>query len=305
MPVTESIGARGGRFGPDGRDRRRRHRAKVALPVHIRGGVGSLDPFQDVGKTIDVSRDGLLVATARAGYSKGQLLEVTIACAGEPTETDTPQRACVIRVTPIPNRLSYALALEYQKSQGAKASAERHPGNLSMVVRVLVVDSDTREAKLARDLLHLEGYEVVHVSSVKKALNVLRTEIPDVLLAAVAEVDEQELCSIMKANIRLQHIPVILLASSAQPTKYSARYQAGATIRIAAPCAPERLQQVMQLVAPPPSGSPYRPDCSAEFHITGFMGSREETLENVHSLPNRIEDVRKQNDVAGRKTRAK
>jgi hypothetical protein len=34
------------RFESDGRDRRRRRRARIALPVHIRGGMGSLEFFK-------------------------------------------------------------------------------------------------------------------------------------------------------------------------------------------------------------------------------------------------------------------
>jgi hypothetical protein len=121
VPLKEPTVAREGRFGPDGRDRRKRHRAQVALPVHIRGGVGSLGPFQDVGKTMDVSRDGLLVMTTRSGYVNGEILEITVPWAGEPKESDTPQRARVVRVTPAQNHRSYALALEYQKVQEVKA----------------------------------------------------------------------------------------------------------------------------------------------------------------------------------------
>jgi len=73
-PNAMEMGDSKGRFGPDGRDRRRRHRARVNLPVHIRGGMGSLDAFDDDGTTIDASLDGLLVATNRGGYRTGQLL---------------------------------------------------------------------------------------------------------------------------------------------------------------------------------------------------------------------------------------
>lgn len=119
LPVTtpEAKASNKGRFGPDGRDRRRRHRAKVAMPVHIRGGAGSAEPFSDSGRTIDVSRDGLLISTKRDGYWDGEIIDVTIACVGEPTETDTWLRARVVRSTRMPNLLSYGLALEYQTSQ--------------------------------------------------------------------------------------------------------------------------------------------------------------------------------------------
>jgi len=87
------------RFGADPSDRRRRRRVKLAMPVHIRGGIGSTDTFEDVGKTIDASRDGLLVATGRRGYWTGQLLEVTLGCDAIPALADRAQKARVVRST--------------------------------------------------------------------------------------------------------------------------------------------------------------------------------------------------------------
>jgi CheY-like chemotaxis protein len=262
--------APGGRFGPEGRDRRRRHRAKVAVPVHIRGGMGSPGAFEDVGTTIDASSDGLLVATMRGGYRNGQVLNVTLACAGEPTAVDLSQRACVVRNVLMPDHLSYAVALEYRKS-GVNAKDEHLSDYLPMVVRVLVVESDPRVASLTRDLLLQDGYRVVHVSTGKDALDVLSAEPPDVLLADVegGEVNGQELCSIMKKNIRLQHIPVILLTHSAQAADYSACHQAGAVICMAMPCLPEKLRQVVRFVAPLLSSQSR--SYNGEVNISGFV----------------------------------
>lgn|GEM_PF-2467216 len=115
-PKAIATGNSNGNFGPDGRDRRRRHRARVTLPVHIRGGMGSLDAFDDDGTTIDASLDGLLVATNRGGYRTGQLLEITIVPAGETAAAVTSQSARVLRSVPMPNHLRYAVALEYVSS---------------------------------------------------------------------------------------------------------------------------------------------------------------------------------------------
>jgi len=259
-----------GRFGPDGRDRRRRHRAKVAVPVHIRGGMDSPEPFEDVGTTIDASSDGLLVATLRGGYWNGQVLKVTLACAGEPTAVDLSQRALVVRNTLMPDHLSYAVALEYRVSEEVNAKDE-HVSSYPMVLRVLIVESDPRVASLTRDLLQEDGYKVVHVSNGKDALDVINAEPPDVLLAEVegGEVNGQELCSIVKKSIRLQHIPVILLTHSAQPADYSACHQAGAVMCMAMPCRPEKLQQVVRFLAPPPSSRPS--SYSGKVNISGFV----------------------------------
>ncbi|MDE3111140.1 MAG: hypothetical protein KGL02_14540, partial [Acidobacteriota bacterium] len=59
-----------------GAERRRRRRAKITAQVHLRA-LNTREPFEEVCTTVDVSRDGLLIAAARAAYWKGQQLSVT------------------------------------------------------------------------------------------------------------------------------------------------------------------------------------------------------------------------------------
>lgn len=255
-PIADA--ATNGRFGPDGRERRRRHRAKITLPVHIRGGMGSPDPFEDDGTTIDASRDGLLVATKRGGYWDGQLIEVAFASVDKPMPLGEFQRSRVVRTVLMPNRLSYALGLEYQKRELVNAENKLVSRCVSTVVRALVVGSDQLAESLTRELFEEEGYEVVLVSNGKKALDLLLTEMPDVLLLEVedGEVNGLELCSIVKKSIRHQHIPIILLTRSAQSADYSACRKAGAVRCVAMPCQPGKLQQVVRLVLSPASLQP-------------------------------------------------
>src|SRR3984957_21333977 len=79
---------------PVGAERRRRRRAKMDVGVHVRGGMGTLAPFEDVGRTIDVSRDGLLLVTSeREAYQLGKILEVTFPFSGSPEAIYMPQKA--------------------------------------------------------------------------------------------------------------------------------------------------------------------------------------------------------------------
>ncbi|MGA2846837.1 MAG: hypothetical protein ABSF68_15605, partial [Candidatus Acidiferrales bacterium] len=57
-------------------ERRHRKRAKISAQVHVRA-VDSPEPFEEVCKSIDVSRDGLLFTATGRGYWKGQILDVT------------------------------------------------------------------------------------------------------------------------------------------------------------------------------------------------------------------------------------
>ena len=80
-----------------GIERRRRKRAKISAQVHVRV-VNSPEPFEEVCKSVDVSRDGLLFTSARAGYWKGQILEVTFPYSTAAGDFNTAQKAEVVRV---------------------------------------------------------------------------------------------------------------------------------------------------------------------------------------------------------------
>src|SRR6202044_4266311 len=79
-------------------ERRRRKRAKISAGVHVRA-VDSPEPFEEVCKSIDVSRDGLLFTAARGGYWKGQVLDIVFPYSSAAAAFNSPQRAEVVRVT--------------------------------------------------------------------------------------------------------------------------------------------------------------------------------------------------------------
>ena len=86
-----------------GPDRRRRKRGMFSVPVQIRGGVGTLEVFEDLVTSLDVSRDGLLLSTARGGYSVGQKLHVSCPYWCAPTAINVPRNAQVVRNVLLPN----------------------------------------------------------------------------------------------------------------------------------------------------------------------------------------------------------
>jgi hypothetical protein len=66
-------------------------RTKMGLHVRIEGGRGTLQAFEDVGKTIDVYRHGVLIATLMSGYwVVGQTLQVTCPFWSTPVAINTP-----------------------------------------------------------------------------------------------------------------------------------------------------------------------------------------------------------------------
>jgi two-component system, chemotaxis family, response regulator PixH len=249
-----------------GADRRNRFRAKMAARVHIRGGVGTLDAFEDLAKTVDVNRDGILLQTSRGGYWVGQMLDVTFPFWTTPTAINAARRARVVRNVLMAD-FRYAVAVQFEQQERREARLLPRVANQ---VKVLGVESDPAMAGTMRSLLEQDGYQVVLVATAQQALEILETDVPDVLLAESegGGVSGRELCAIVKKNLRLQHIPVILLTNSAMPSDYSASHRAGALVCIRKPCEPERLQRAVHLVAPPPG---HRSAYSARSNISAFV----------------------------------
>jgi len=241
-----------------GTDRRRRKRAKITAQVHVRGGLGSVNMFEDLCTSIDVSRDGLLFTTMRKDYWVGQVLDVTFPYSSAATAINTAQRAKIVRMFETKDGKP-AIAVHFEAAANRDAKVPAAAGRVAAQsfapqTMVLAVESDERLAEQIRALLQQDGYHVVIVKNAKQALDVLKTTVPAVILAEFEgeELGGQDLCLIVKKDERLKHIPVILITQAAQPADYSTSHQYGAVVCMAKPFKPERLQHVVRLVAPPP-----------------------------------------------------
>lgn len=243
-------------------ERRRRKRARISAQVHLRA-LNSPERFEEVAKSVDVSRDGLYFLTGSRGYWKGQELDVTFPYAEGAAALNPVQRAEVIRVMEHGSG-QYGVAVQFQAAKAEPAAKGSDPFASSSTTTVptpkgqsvvLAVEPDQRSADMMRNVLQQDGYTVVVVKTAQEALEVLRTTVPSCFLAEVENKDMSghDLCLIIKRNERLQHVPVILLTRSAQPADYSASHQLGAVVCMAKPFKPERLLHVVRLVAPPPT----------------------------------------------------
>lgn len=254
-----------------GAERRKRKRGMFTVPVQIRGGVGTIEVFEDIVTTLDVSRDGLLLATSRSGYSVGQKLQVSCPYWSQPTAINVPRNAQVIRNILLPN-FTYALALQFLPGACDEDPWATPSSPFPNQVRVLCVESDSVASRALCAILEKDGYHVVAVSTAKEALDILSSEVPDVILAEAEcqgqEISGKDLCAIVKTCPRLQHIPVILLTSSALPSDYATSHQVGAVVCMTIPCKPERLRSAIHLVAAPPA---LRSVYSARFNVASFV----------------------------------
>ncbi|MFY9527884.1 MAG: response regulator [Candidatus Acidiferrales bacterium] len=256
MSTTQVASADSKSAGKAFQERRRRKRAKISAQVHVKGGAGAAESFEEVCMSVDVSRDGLLFMTSHKTYHKGQRLHVTFPYSAAAAAINTAQVADVVRVVEMAGG-KCGVAVEFKDNaakgsdDGIGAAAAKTAGGQSIV---LAVEPDPRMAEIMRNLLQQDGYTVITVATANEALEVLRTTTPAVFLAEVEAEDMSghDLCLIIKRNERLQRVPVILLTRSAQPADYSASHSLGAVVCMAKPFKPERLQHVVRLVAPPP-----------------------------------------------------
>ena len=207
-------------------ERRRRKRAKISAQVHV-SAVNAPQPFEEICKSVDVSRDGLLFITARAGYWKSQRLDVTFPYSTAAAALNQPQTAEVVRVEDQGNgqhgvAVQFLAAKQEIAVKGPEAASVSTSGAVGAQAKqqtlVLAVESDQRTADTMRSILQNDGYTVVVVATAQAALEVLRTTVPAVFLAEVEAEDMSghDLCLIIKRNDRLQGVPVILLTRSAR-----------------------------------------------------------------------------------------
>jgi hypothetical protein len=184
------------------------------------GSIGTIDSFEDVAKTVDVNRDGLLVNTSRSGYWVGQSLQVTFPYWTAPTAINVARAGTVVRNVPLQG-YRYAVAVQFDPPvvKGAKAN-----GSPSSDVKILCAEANQAIAGPVRQLLMLETRRAVVAEAEGCAGDGGPTGC--------------ELCTLIEGTHRLQHVPVILLTNSALPSDYSAGRRAGAMLCVPMPLRP-------------------------------------------------------------------
>ena len=109
--------------------------------------------------------------------------------------------------------------------------------------KILIVDDEPSIVELLEEHLQSEGYDTAHAFSGEEALQVLDQSAPDLIILdlMLPGMDGYEVCRLIQADTRLNHIPVIMLtARSAVPNKVMG-YQRGADDYIVKPFDPDEL----------------------------------------------------------------
>jgi CheY-like chemotaxis protein len=83
--------------------------------------------------------------------------------------------------------------------------------------RILVVDDNPTNLKLASEVLELEGHDVLRAMDAEQALDVLQLHSPDLILMDIAlpGMDGLELTRRLKADARTRAVPIVALSAFA------------------------------------------------------------------------------------------
>lgn len=274
-----------------GPERRRRKRVKVSAQVRVRATDENQVTLTEIAMTMDVSRDGILFLSMRTDFRKGMPVGVTFPFSNAPNALNAEQPAEIVRVTDMGGgQFGVAIQFTHASQRAAAAIAARGAGSKeNSTVRgasiaakgeprranemrpvVLAVEADLRTQEQLKALLTPEGYDVFAVRTGTEALDILRTTVPACFIADIeAEgTNGYDLCLIIKNSERLARVPVVLVTRTGQPADYAASRDFGAVVCMAKPFQPERMLQVVRLVAPSPFAPTGKPTYGSRENIS-------------------------------------
>ena len=86
-----------------------------------------------------------------------------------------------------------------------------------MSARILIVDDNPTNLKLASEVLEMAGYEVVRATDAEEALSVLEAIRPDLILMDIAMpgMDGLALTRVLKLRNELEGVPIVALSAFA------------------------------------------------------------------------------------------
>jgi DNA-binding response OmpR family regulator len=109
--------------------------------------------------------------------------------------------------------------------------------------KILIVDDEAALVDVLEEHLQSEGYETVHAYSGEEALAVLAKFVPDLVILdlMLPGMDGYEVCRLMQSDVRLNHIPVIMLTARDDIPYKVLGYERGADDYIVKPFQPDEL----------------------------------------------------------------
>ncbi|MGB8215572.1 MAG: response regulator [Anaerolineales bacterium] len=118
------------------------------------------------------------------------------------------------------------------------------------MAKILIAEDERDIRDLINFTLSFAGFEVVAAANGEEAVNLARQEMPDLILMDVRmpRMTGYEACTVIKADPKLQNIPVIFLSAKGQDSEIQTGLKVGAVDYLLKPFAPDQLTARIQAV---------------------------------------------------------
>jgi two-component system sensor histidine kinase ChiS len=133
-------------------------------------------------------------------------------------------------------------------------SEETAPVHSKPAPFILAVDDEPVNRRLVERTLEKGGYTVRTAASGEEALEIMRTEVPAVLILDVimTGMSGYDVSHMVKQNPELRKVPVVFLTAQESVADFRTGREAGALFYLTKPIRPEKLLQVVSMLCPPP-----------------------------------------------------
>jgi len=118
--------------------------------------------------------------------------------------------------------------------------------------KILVVDDEVHIVNILKFNLKKSGYDVITAANGEEALNLISSEMPDLILCDVMmpKVTGFEVCQKIKSDEKLRNIPFILLTAKGQEIERDIGLKYGADLYLTKPFSPKNIvDKVAEILA--------------------------------------------------------
>lgn len=120
------------------------------------------------------------------------------------------------------------------------------------MAKILIIDDDVETTKLLESIVELDGHETDSVNESKKAIHVVESYMPDLVLLDIMmpEINGITICRLIKSNTKTNHIKVMMISALSDDGTKQDSFNAGADQFVTKPILPRILtRQIMDLLA--------------------------------------------------------
>jgi CheY-like chemotaxis protein len=116
---------------------------------------------------------------------------------------------------------------------------------------VIVVEDEADAAEMFAEMMRVNGFRVLKCFSSGPAINVIASEMPDVVILDVMmpDISGLEVLKYMRREPKLSKIPVIVISAKSMPADIKTGMDAGASVYLTKPVGFLELKQAVEKVA--------------------------------------------------------